>query len=204
MPTINAPGKFPPQLHAGCSSDVPRLIFLPCHFSRARALPCASVLALAAASSRISTTGIWGSSRCMTSLSACCRRPWSAASRSIGFAASAVSQLRHSTPLLLCSSSSTHASASPPRPPEYSPCPTPSCTNATGRDGATSEATKMATVESPRVQIDERAPISDQILGVLRAQSSRVMDLFRAWDSDGDALISKKEVGTLPLCHVIH
>ena len=62
----------------------------------------------------------------------------------------------------------------------------------------------MVTVESPRVQIDERAPISDQILGVLRAQSSRVMDLFRAWDSDGDALISKKEVGTLPLCHVIH
>ena len=63
-----------------------------------------------------------------------------------------------------------------------------------GRDGATSEATKMATVESPRVQIDERAPIGEQILAVLRAQSSRVMDLFRAWDSDGDALISKKEV----------
>ena len=52
----------------------------------------------------------------------------------------------------------------------------------------------MATVESPRVQIDERAPIGEQILAVLRAQSSRVMDLFRAWDSDGDALISKKEV----------
>jgi len=42
-------------------------------------------------------------------------------------------------------------------------------------------------------KLSARAGARSQILGTLRAQQARVMDLFRSWDADGDALISKTE-----------
>lgn len=56
------------------------------------------------------------------------------------------------------------------------------------RDGAKAE---VKTAKS--VRFSSRMPVPDQIMTVLQAQSERVMDLFRSWDTDGDALISKKE-----------
>lgn len=56
------------------------------------------------------------------------------------------------------------------------------------REGAHVE---LKTINSMRV--DHRRPIGDQIMTVLQAQNARVMELFRSWDTDGDALISKKE-----------
>jgi Ca2+-binding EF-hand superfamily protein len=42
-------------------------------------------------------------------------------------------------------------------------------------------------------KLSARAGARSRILGTLRAQQARVMDLFRSWDADGDALISKTE-----------
>ena len=42
-------------------------------------------------------------------------------------------------------------------------------------------------------KLGARAGARSQILSTLRAQQARVMDLFRSWDADGDALISRTE-----------
>ena len=52
---------------------------------------------------------------------------------------------------------------------------------------------QLDVVDSSQVKLDEKAPIGEQIMTVLRAQSARVMDLFRSWDTDGNGLISKQE-----------
>jgi len=55
------------------------------------------------------------------------------------------------------------------------------------------EQAKVETIDAAALQLDPSAPVGDQIMAVLRAQSARVMDLFRSWDTDGDGLISKQE-----------
>lgn len=57
-------------------------------------------------------------------------------------------------------------------------------------------AEKASVVSRALVNLDKLKPgstIKDQIKHVLKAQVSRVMDLFRAWDTSGDGLISKHE-----------
>ena len=57
-------------------------------------------------------------------------------------------------------------------------------------------AEKASVVSRAHVKLDKLKPgstIKDQIKHVLKAQVSRVMDLFRAWDTSGDGLISKHE-----------
>lgn len=40
---------------------------------------------------------------------------------------------------------------------------------------------------------DPNVPISDQLAEALRSNATRVMDLFRSWDADGDGEVSRKE-----------
>jgi Ca2+-binding EF-hand superfamily protein len=56
------------------------------------------------------------------------------------------------------------------------------------REGAQAEVKR-----ADQMRVDHRKPVGEQIMAVLQAQNARVMELFRSWDTDGDALISKKE-----------
>ena len=47
-----------------------------------------------------------------------------------------------------------------------------------------------------QIDLDEgplAKPISDQLAEALRSNSTRVLDLFRSWDTDGDGEVSRKE-----------
>ena len=64
-----------------------------------------------------------------------------------------------------------------------------------GSGGDGGSAAHMVTAEEAHIGTHGKhgKGIDKQIMAVLQAQSARVMDLFRSWDTDGDALISKKE-----------
>jgi len=56
------------------------------------------------------------------------------------------------------------------------------------KKGGTSVLGNFVFLEGP-----DAPSITEQIAGALRSQSSRVLDLFREWDTDGDGEVSRKE-----------
>jgi Ca2+-binding EF-hand superfamily protein len=51
----------------------------------------------------------------------------------------------------------------------------------------------ISTPQKKKVTLSGNGPLSDQLAEALKAQSGRVLDLFRSWDRDGDGEVSRKE-----------
>jgi len=68
------------------------------------------------------------------------------------------------------------------------PSPPDKKARAAHKKGGTSVLGNFVFLEGP-----DAPSITEQIAGALRSQSSRVLDLFREWDTDGDGEVSRKE-----------